>query len=158
MSFTHFNDHGRAYMVEVTQKDDTSRTAIASGTITMKPETIQAIQNERIKKGDVLSVAQIAGIMGAKKTSELIPMCHQLMLTGVDLRFNIEADHILIEAEVTTVGKTGVEMEALTAVTTAALTIYDMCKAIDKEMLIGEIGLMKKTGGKSGDYLKEGLK
>ncbi|WP_070000583.1 cyclic pyranopterin monophosphate synthase MoaC [Cellulosilyticum sp. I15G10I2] len=158
MSFTHFNDSGRAYMVEVTEKDDTSRTAVASGIITMKPETIQAIQNERIKKGDVLSVAQIAGIMGAKKTSELIPMCHQLMLTGVDLRFKIETHCILIEAEVKTVGKTGVEMEALTAVSTAALTIYDMCKAIDKEMVIGQITLLKKSGGKSGDYLKEGLK
>ena len=158
MSFTHFNDSGRAYMVEVTGKDDTSRTAIAQGRITMKPETIEAIQNERIKKGDVLSVAQIAGIMGAKKTSEVIPMCHPLMLTGVDLRFHIEKNYILIEAEVKTVGKTGVEMEALTAVTMAALTIYDMCKAIDKEMVIGEISLMKKTGGKSGDYFKEGLK
>ncbi|MDF2614381.1 MAG: moaC [Clostridia bacterium] len=158
MSFTHFNDSGRAYMVEVTGKDDTSRTAIASGKITMRPETIQAIQNERIKKGDVLSVAQIAGIMGAKKTSDLIPMCHQLMLTGVDLRFEIGTNSILIEAEVKTVGKTGVEMEALTAATLAALTIYDMCKAIDKEMVISEISLMKKTGGKSGDYLREGLK
>ena len=158
MSFTHFNDSGRAYMVEVTGKDDTSRTAIAQGRITMKPETIEAIQNERIKKGDVLSVSQIAGIMGAKKTSEIIPMCHPLMLTGVDIHFQIEKNCILIEAEVKTVGKTGVEMEALTAVTTVALTIYDMCKAIDKEMVIGEIGLIKKTGGKSGDYFKEGLK
>lgn len=157
MSFTHFNDSGRAYMVEVSKKEDTLRTAIATGMITMKPETIQAIQNERIKKGDVLSVAQIAGIMGAKKTSDIIPMCHPLMLSGVDLRFQIQDHAILIEAEVKTVGKTGVEMEALTAVTVAALTIYDMCKAIDKEMLIGEISLIKKTGGKSGDYLKGGI-
>lgn len=156
MSFTHFNDKGRAHMVEVSQKENTVRTAVATGVIRMKQETIQAVQNERIKKGDVLSVAQIAGIMASKKTSELIPMCHQLMLTGADLRFKIDEESIWIEAEVKTVGKTGVEMEALTAVSVAALTIYDMCKAIDKEMVIGEITLAKKTGGKSGDYLKEG--
>lgn len=155
MSFTHFNEHGRAYMVEVTEKDDTMRTAVAKGKITMKPETIEAIKSSRIKKGDVLSVAQVAGIMGAKKTSELIPMCHPLMLTGVDLHFEITEDSIFIEAVVKTVGKTGVEMEALTAVSAAALTIYDMCKAIDKDMVIGEICLMKKTGGKSGVYIRE---
>ncbi|PKM51942.1 MAG: cyclic pyranopterin monophosphate synthase MoaC [Firmicutes bacterium HGW-Firmicutes-7] len=155
MSFTHFNDDGRAYMVEVTGKEDTSRTAVAYGTIYMKPETIEAIKQERIKKGDVLCVSQVAGIMGAKKTSEIIPMCHPLMLTGVDLHFKVEKNYIQIEAEVTTIGKTGVEMEALTAVSIATLTIYDMCKAIDKEMVIGDIKLMKKTGGKSGDYLKE---
>lgn len=157
MSFTHFNNDGRAYMVEVTDKQDTARTALAYGTIYMKPETIEAIKNERIKKGDVLCVSQIAGIMGAKKTSEVIPMCHPLMLTGVDLHFTVNNDHILIEAEVKTVGKTGVEMEALTAVSMAALTIYDMCKAIDKEMIISDIKLIKKTGGKSGDYFKEGF-
>ncbi len=145
-------------MVEVTGKDDTSRTAVAAGMITMKPETIEAIRNARIKKGDVLSVSQIAGIMGAKKTSDLVPMCHPLMLTGVDLRFKIEDCSVLIEAEVKTVGKTGVEMEALTAVSVAALTIYDMCKAIDKDMIIGDIRLLKKSGGKSGDYIREDLK
>lgn len=155
MSFTHFNQDGRAYMVEVTDKQDTSRTAVASGKIYMKQETIEAIKNERIKKGDVLCVSQIAGIMGAKKTSEVIPMCHPLMLTGVDLHFIVGIDHIHIEAEVKTIGKTGVEMEALTAVSIATLTIYDMCKAIDKEMIISDIKLLKKTGGKSGDYFKE---
>lgn len=155
MSFTHFNDYGRAYMVEVTEKNNTSRIAIAQGYIRMKPETIQAIQNEHIQKGNVLSVAQIAGIMGAKKTSDLIPMCHQLMLTGVDLYFLIEDTGILIESTVKTVGKTGVEMEALTAVSIAALTIYDMCKAIDKDMVIEKTRLIKKIGGKSGEYLRE---
>lgn len=154
MSFTHFNKHGRAYMVEVTDKDDTSRIAVARGAILMKPETIDAIVKERIKKGDVLSVAQIAGVMGTKKTSDLIPMCHQLMLTGVDLRFVVKDDRIIIESEVKTVGKTGVEMEALTGVSIAALTIYDMCKAIDKDMIIDNIRLIKKTGGKSGDYIR----
>lgn len=157
MSFTHFNEHGRAHMVEVTQKEDTSRLAVAVGSIYMKPETIQVIQDQRIKKGDVLSVAQIGGIMGAKKTSDLIPMCHQLLLTGVDLHFTIHHEHIEIVAKVKTVGKTGVEMEALTAVSVAALTIYDMCKAIDKDMVIGEIKLIKKTGGKSGDYIRSGM-
>lgn len=155
MSFTHFNDYGRAHMVEVTEKEDTSRTAIARGTIYMHMNTIEAIKGAGIKKGDVLSVAQVAGIMGAKKTSEIIPMCHPLMLTGVDLNFDILDDRIHIEALVKTVGKTGVEMEALTAVSIAALTIYDMCKAIDKEMVIGDICLIKKSGGKSGDYYRE---
>lgn len=155
MSFTHFNDYGRAQMVEVTEKEDTFRTAIARGTITMKVSTIEAIKGAGIKKGDVLAVAQVAGIMGAKKTSECIPMCHPLMLTGVDLYFDILEDRIHIEALVKTVGKTGVEMEALTAVSIAALTIYDMCKAIDKDMVIGDICLIKKSGGKSGDYYRE---
>ncbi len=155
MSFTHFNEEGRAHMVEVTAKDDTVRTAIAGGKIYMSPETIDAIKEERIKKGDVLAVSQVAGIMGAKKTSDVIPMCHLLMLTGVDLGFRMEADHIYIEAKVKTVGKTGVEMEALMAVSVAALTIYDMCKAIDKQMVIRDIELLSKTGGKTGDYIKE---
>lgn len=154
MSFTHFNQDGRAYMVGVTEKKDTLRAAVACGTVYMKPETIEAIKQERITKGDVLCVSQIAGIMGAKKTSDLIPMCHPLMLTGVDLHFIIGTDHIIIEAEVKTLGKTGVEMEALSAVSVAALTIYDMCKAIDKEMIISDIKLIKKTGGKSGDFIR----
>lgn len=155
MEFTHFNEDGRARMVEVTAKEETKRVAIAQGTIIMKAETIELIGTSRIKKGDVLSVAQIAGIMGAKKTSDVIPMCHPLMLTGVDLSFVIESDRIRIEASVKTVGKTGVEMEALTAVSIAALTIYDMCKAADKSMTITDITLIKKTGGKSGDYIRE---
>ena len=152
MSFTHFNDQGRAQMVEVTDKEDTLRVAVARGMIQMKPSTIDAIQGKGIKKGDVLSVAQVAGIMGAKRTSDLVPMCHPLMLTGVDIRFDVQVDRVLIEAVVKTTGKTGVEMEALTAVSVAGLTIYDMCKAIDKDMVIGEIKLMEKTGGKSGHY------
>jgi cyclic pyranopterin monophosphate synthase len=157
MAFTHFNEDGRAHMVEVTEKDDTLRIAIARGSVSMKPETIELIQASRIKKGDVLSVAQIAGIMGAKKTSEVIPMCHPLMLTGVDLSFDIQENQIHIEARVRTIGKTGVEMEALTAVSLAALTIYDMCKAADKSMVISDITLIQKTGGKSGDYKREGV-
>lgn len=155
MSFTHFNDYGRAHMVEVTEKEDSFRTAVAQGTVYMKMNTIEAIRGAGIKKGDVLSVAQVAGIMGAKKTSDIIPMCHPLMLTGVDLYFDVLDDRVHIEALVKTVGKTGVEMEALTAVSIAALTIYDMCKAIDKDMVIGDICLIKKSGGKSGDYYRE---
>lgn len=155
MSFTHFNEDGRAHMVEVTDKNDTLRVAVARGVIYMKPETIELIVSSRIKKGDVLSVAQIAGIMGAKKSSDLIPMCHPLMLTGVNCTFDIQKEHIVIESTVKTVGKTGVEMEALTAVSVAALTIYDMCKAVDKGMVISEITLLQKTGGKSGDYIRE---
>lgn len=152
MSFTHFNEQGRAQMVEVTDKEDTVRVAVARGMIQMKPSTIDAIQGNGIKKGDVLSVAQVAGIMGAKRTSDLVPMCHPLMLTGVDIKFDVQIDRVLIEAVVKTTGKTGVEMEALTAVSVAGLTIYDMCKAIDKDMVIGEVKLMEKTGGKSGHY------
>lgn len=154
MDFTHFNESGRAHMVEVGHKDDTKRTAIASGRIKMKKDTINKIKEGLIDKGDVLSVAQIAGIMGAKKTSDIIPMCHNINLTGVDIRFKIKENHIELEAEVKTTGKTGVEMEALSAVSIACLTIYDMCKAIDKDMVIEDIKLMKKTGGKSGDYVR----
>lgn len=157
MDFTHFNEEGRAHMVNVGEKDDTKRKAIARGKITMKIETVEKIRQGLIKKGDVLSVAQIGGIMGAKRTSDLIPMCHNIFLTGSDIRFNILDNGVEVEAEVSTLGKTGVEMEALTAVSLACLTIYDMCKAIDKEMTIEDIKLIKKTGGKSGDYMcKEG--
>lgn len=155
---THFNEKGLARMVEVSSKEATHRVAVARGSICMKPETIVAVKNASIKKGDVIQVAQIGGIMGAKRTSELIPMCHPLMLTGVDLNFDVLASEIVIESVVQTVGVTGVEMEALTAVTIAALTIYDMCKAIDKEMVIGEIRLIEKTGGKSGHYVRRGEK
>jgi len=153
---THFNDEGRAHMVEVSEKMDTHRKAVARGTITMSPQTIDTILKSGIKKGDVLGVAQIAGIMGAKKTSDLIPMCHPLNLTGVNLTFLVEEDCIRIEAQVKLYGKTGVEMEALTVVSIAALTIYDMCKAVDKAMIIGDIRLVYKTGGKSGTYIREG--
>lgn len=155
MEFTHFNEDGRAHMVNVNEKNDTNRVAIATGSIKLKKETVDLIKNGKIKKGDVLSVAQVAGIMGVKKTSDLIPMCHNIFITGADIKFEVLEDEIKIQAEVSTVGKTGVEMEALTAVSTAALTIYDMCKAVDKGMEIGKITLIKKTGGKSGDYIKK---
>lgn len=154
MEFTHFNENGRAYMVEVTDKKDTKRLAIAKGKIKMKKETIKKIKEGLIKKGDVLSVAQVAGIMGSKKTSEIIPMCHNIFLTGLDINFKILENEIEIESVVKTYGKTGVEMEALTAVSVAALTIYDMCKSVDKEMVISDIRLIKKVGGKSGLYLR----
>ncbi|MFL0165903.1 cyclic pyranopterin monophosphate synthase MoaC [Candidatus Clostridium helianthi] len=155
MEFTHFNEKGRAHMVNVSEKDETKRVAIARGLIKMKKETVNLIKDGLIKKGDVLSVAQIGGIMGVKKTSDLIPMCHNIFITGSDINFNIGEEEIEIEATVSTVGKTGVEMEALTAVTTAALTIYDMCKAVDKDMVIENVRLIKKTGGKSGEYIRE---
>lgn len=155
MEFTHFNENGRAHMVNVSEKDDTKRVAVAQGSIKMKKETIDLIKEGLIKKGDVLAVAQIGGIMGAKKTSDLIPMCHNIFISGADIKFNILEDEIEIEATVSTLGKTGVEMEALSAVSMAALTIYDMCKAVDKDMVINNIRLMKKTGGKSGEYLRK---
>ena len=153
MKLTHFNESGRAHMVDVGEKDDTKRLAIARGKIWMGEETLRRIREGQIKKGDVLSVAQIAGIMGVKHTSNLIPMCHNILITGSDIEFEVQEDGVVIEAQVTSIGKTGIEMEALTAVSVAALTIYDMCKAIDKEMKIGDIRLIKKTGGKSGEYI-----
>ena len=155
MKLTHFNESGRAHMVEVSDKEETKRVAVARGTISMKPETVAMIRDGYIKKGDVLAVAQVGGIMGVKKTSDLIPMCHNIFISGSDIRFNILETSIEIEAEVKTVGKTGVEMEALTAVSMAALTIYDMCKAVDKDMVISDVRLIKKTGGKSGTYLRQ---
>lgn len=154
MEFTHFNEHGKAKMVDVSEKNETKRTATAKGSISMKSGTIEIIKQGKIKKGDVLSVAQVGGITGAKKTWDLIPMCHNIFLTGADIKFNILETQIEIEATVSTVGKTGVEMEALTAVSMAALTIYDMCKAIDKDMVINNIRLVKKVGGKSGEYIR----
>ncbi|MBZ2174731.1 cyclic pyranopterin monophosphate synthase MoaC [Schnuerera sp. xch1] len=155
MDFTHFNEEGRAHMVEVGRKNDTKRIAKAYGKVRMKKETIEMIKDGLIKKGDVLSVAQVGGIMGSKKTSELIPMCHNIFITGSNIRFNILEESIEIESEVKTVGKTGVEMEALTAVSMAALTIYDMCKSIDRSMVIEEIKLMQKSGGKSGEFIRK---
>lgn len=151
---THFNEAGRARMVDVSDKAVTERQATARGEITMEAATLTLIREGRAKKGDVLAVAQVAGIMAAKKTSELIPMCHPLMLTGIDLRFEFDDKRpaVLIEAEVKTSGQTGVEMEALTAVSAAALTIYDMVKASDKTMQIGAIRLTHKSGGKSGTF------
>lgn len=155
MELTHFNEHGRAHMVNVGDKDETKRVAIARGTIKMRKETVDLIKDGLIKKGDVLSVAQVGGIMGVKRTSDLIPMCHNIFITGSDIKFNVLEEEIEIEATVSTLGKTGVEMEALTAVMTTALTIYDMCKAVDKDMVINNVRLVKKTGGKSGDYIRE---
>ena len=150
--FTHINKQGRAKMVDVSEKDITARTARAMGTVYMNAETINIIKRGGIKKGDVLSVAQIGGIMAAKRTSEIIPMCHNVNLTGIDINFTVNTESIEIESTVKCKGETGVEMEALTAVSAAALTIYDMCKSIQKNMVIGEIRLVEKTGGKSGDY------
>ncbi|MZQ74643.1 MAG: cyclic pyranopterin monophosphate synthase MoaC [Peptoclostridium sp.] len=157
MEFTHLNESGRARMVDVGSKDDTNREATASARIKMKKETIAMIRDGQMKKGDVLSVAQVGGIMGAKRTSDIIPMCHNIFISGVDIDFKLHEDEIEICALAKTRGKTGIEMEALTAVSVAALTIYDMCKAVDKEMVISDIMLIKKTGGKSGDYEREGI-
>lgn len=157
MDFTHINEQGRAKMVDVTHKADTERVAVAKARVVMNRETLEKVKSGGIKKGDVLSVAQVAGIMGAKKTSDIIPMCHPLMLTGVDINFFLdeEKSEIVITAEVKTTGKTGVEMEALTAVSIAALTIYDMCKAVDRWMQITDIKLIEKKGGKSGHLIRE---
>ena len=154
--FTHLDEHGRARMVDVTEKEVTQREAKARGTVLMSPETFQRIMTGGIAKGDVLGVAKVAGIMGAKKTAELIPMCHPLDITSVEIIFNpFEKKHCIeIEAQVKLKGQTGVEMEALTAVATAALTIYDMCKAVDREMVISDIHLVEKKGGKSGHFVR----
>jgi len=153
----HFDKAGNAVMVDVSHKDATERMAIAQGRISMKQETLEVIEAGKIGKGDVLGVARVAGIMAAKKTWELIPMCHPLMLTkcSVDFEIERESSSIKVIAIVKTMGKTGVEMEALTAVSVAALTIYDMCKAIDKGMVIGDICLLEKIGGKSGVWKSE---
>jgi cyclic pyranopterin phosphate synthase len=153
--FTHFDAAGNAVMVDVSTKEATTRVAIAKAAIAMSQETYEAIKNGEIGKGDVLGVARVAGIMAAKKTSDLIPMCHPLMLTKATVDFELKDQKIYIEALVKTTGQTGVEMEALTAATTAALTIYDMCKAMDKKMIIENVHLYKKTGGKSGEFIHE---
>lgn len=157
MEFTHFNEYGHAKMVDVSDKESTYRTAAAEGFVSMTKETLTLITEGHVKKGDVLSVAQVAGIMAAKKTSDLIPMCHPIAITGADLSFRISEDPsgIQIRAEVRCKGETGVEMEALTAVSVAALTIYDMCKSAERGIRIGDIRLIAKSGGKSGDYRAE---
>ncbi len=155
MKFTHFNDKGRAHMVEVGNKDATKRVAKAEGTILLSKKVLSIIEDGAMKKGDVLSVAQVAGIMSAKKTSEIIPMCHNIFLSGIDIDFEILDNGIKVISSVKTEGKTGVEMEALTAVSTALLTIYDMCKAVDKDMDIINIRLLEKKGGKSGEYMRK---
>ena len=156
-NFTHIDDEGRVRMVDVTDKRATARTAVAAGAIFMSAETFELIRNQKVKKGNVLETARIAGIMAAKKTSELIPMCHPLNITHVQIDFTSDEARgcIGIEAAVRTIDQTGVEMEALTAVSVAALTIYDMCKSYDKEMTISKIQLLKKSGGKSGTFKRK---
>lgn len=151
---THFDDQGRPRMVNVGAKPATDRTAIASGRVIMQPDTLKTIMDRRIAKGDVLTIAELAAIMGAKKTADLIPLCHPLPLSGVDVTLTCDAPQsaVLITATVTTNGRTGVEMEALTAVSVAALTVYDMCKAIDRTLSVTDIQLDHKSGGKSGNY------
>lgn len=151
--FTHFDEAGNAIMVDVSKKEDTVRTALARGSVSMSEACFSSLVNGEVAKGDVLGVARVAGIMAAKKTSDIIPMCHPLMLTKCTVDFDLKDNTVYIEALVKTSGKTGVEMEALTAVSAAALTIYDMCKAIDKRMVIGNMYLAEKTGGKSGKFV-----
>ncbi len=150
--FTHLDPLGRARMVDVTPKEPTHRRAIARGRVTMTPETASSVAQGAIKKGDVLAVARVAGIQAAKRTSDLVPLCHPVMVGAVTINFEINDDSIDVEAAVDTFDRTGVEMEALTACTVAALTIYDMCKSKDRSMVIGEVALWEKTGGKSGPY------
>ena len=154
---THLDAEGRATMVDVSPKEDTERRATARGSVLMAPETLALIQSGGVPKGDVLTVARLAGIMAAKRTSDLIPLCHPLMLTSVKVALTPDPEHSAVDIEATCklTGKTGVEMEALTAVSVAALTVYDMCKAVDRGMRIGDIRLTHKSGGKSGSYEAE---
>lgn len=155
---THFDEEGRARMVDVSEKPPTQREAIAAGSVYMKPETIRLIKDRLISKGDVLGVARVAGIMAAKKTPDLIPMCHPLNITSVNIDFDVDENKNKIDIKTTAriTGQTGVEMEALTATSVAALTIYDMCKAVDKDMVISDIMLLEKRGGKSGEFKRKG--
>lgn len=152
--FSHFNEQGRARMVDVSEKKETARTAIAAGEVLVNQETFDLIKSGGIAKGDVLGTAQIGGIMGAKHTPDLIPMCHPIMVSGIDIEFNLNEEKLSVEILATAkcTGATGVEMEAMTAVSVAALTVYDMCKAVQKDMVISNIRLLKKTGGKSGTF------
>lgn len=155
--FTHFNDQGRAKMVNVGEKPITQRVAVAAGRVLVNEHTFSLIRSGGMKKGDVLTVAQIAGVMGAKRTPDLIPMCHIVQVEGIDLELHLDEERYSVEitASVCCDGRTGVEMEALTAVSTAALTVYDMCKAVQKDMTIADIRLLSKTGGVHGDYKRE---
>lgn len=155
--FTHFDEQGNARMVDVGDKADTKRAAVAAGRVLVNRNTFELIRSGGVKKGDVLTVAQVAGILGAKKTPELIPMCHPVSLTGVDLALYLNEEMLSVEIEATAscTGPTGVEMEALTAVTAAALTVYDMCKAVQRDMVIDDIRLLRKTGGQSGNFVRE---
>lgn len=156
-SFTHIDDEGRVRMVDVTDKPDTLRTARARGVVTMQRDTFEKIKNQQVKKGNVLETARIAGVMAAKRTADLIPMCHPLIISHIAVDFfpDEAASAIVIEATVRLTGQTGVEMEALTAVSVSALTIYDMCKSYDRAMTITQIELREKSGGKSGTFKKE---
>ena len=158
--FTHFNEQGRAKMVDVGEKPISERTAVAAGSVLVNENTFALIQSGGMKKGDVLTTAQIAGIMGAKRTSEVIPMCHPVAVNGINLALSLNEERYAVEitAEVSCDGRTGVEMEALTAVSIAALTVYDMCKAVQKDMVITDIRLLRKTGGVHGDFIREGEK
>lgn len=155
--FTHFNQQGRAKMVDVGGKSVTRRIAVAAGRVLVNEQTFSLIRSGGMKKGDVLTVAQIAGVMGAKRTPDMIPMCHPIMMDGIDLELQLNEERLSVEirATVSCDGRTGVEMEALTAVSTAALTVYDMCKAVQKDMVITDIRLVSKTGGIHGDYFRE---
>lgn len=155
MTLSHLDAQGRARMVDVGKKPDTKRVAVAKGRVVMTPQTLELIRKNEIAKGDVLTVAQVAGITAAKRTGELIPLCHPLLLTNISVDFDLQDDAIEIRAIVEATGKTGAEMEALTAVTVSALTIYDMCKAQDRAMRIQDVRLVKKSGGKSGDIVLE---
>lgn len=154
MDFTHFNDQGRAKMVDVGEKPPTRRTATAAARVLVNEHTFALIRSGGMKKGDVLTVAQVAGVMGAKRTPDLIPMCHPILMDGIDLSLHLDEARCAVEIQATVScdGRTGVEMEALTAVSTAALTVYDMCKAVQKDMVITDIRLIKKTGGVHGDF------
>ena len=156
-TLTHLDEQGAARMVDVGAKPDSEREAVAGGAVYMQPETLALIRDGAMKKGDVLTIAQIAGIMAAKRTSELIPLCHPIPLTKIDVELALDeaASAVRITAMARTIGKTGVEMEALTAVTAAALTIYDMAKAVDRGMRLGDIRLLEKRGGQHGDYVAE---
>lgn len=158
--FTHFNAQGRAKMVDVGEKPISQRTAVAAGRVLVNENTFALIRSGGMKKGDVLTVAQIAGVMGAKRTPDIIPMCHPIFMDGIDLELRLDASlhSVEITAAVSCDGRTGVEMEALTAVSTAALTVYDMCKAVQKDMTITDIRLVSKTGGVHGDYFREETK
>ena len=155
--FTHFNDQGRAKMVDVGEKLPSRRSATAGARVCVSPETLRLIQTGGMKKGDVLTVAQIAGVMAAKRTPELIPMCHPVAVDGIDLKLSLDEARCCVEirATVSCEGRTGVEMEALTAASAAALTVYDMCKAVQKDMVITDVRLLSKTGGVHGDFLRE---
>jgi cyclic pyranopterin phosphate synthase len=156
MTFTHLDENGRARMVDVSDKDVTRREATARAVVSMQAETARLIATGGMAKGDVLAVAQVAGVMGAKRTSDLIPLCHPLPISGVDMAFDLDTDRAELEirATVRVTSRTGVEMEALTAVSVAALTVYDMCKAVDRAMSISHIELLHKAGGKSGEFIR----